>query len=1146
MPNSPVNLADYGPPPSAPVHPVNLADYGPPPAAQTSSPVNLADYGPPPSAPAPTAPTVSPDDAWLKANIAQNQSGNADIQTGKESDATNNAYMESAKEGFSLSAKDLLQTVGKTGEMAQHALDIAPNPEGIPETLNSDAKWWGDQADAYDQKMNQAGTSAMTRIPGEVIGGFPLGSAEWSAGVLFATLHGAVNNPDHPIRSAVVGGAARAAQSGLMVMPMGRLLTGIGFLGVTAFQDMANGRTSTVPELAISGIIGALNGHRLSDTDKAALQAAKNGLAESDTTTALAAISGLSREAKVAIRKAAMRGANAMYMAPEVRATLVDHPDVVNGADDEEQNSFVDTPFTRKGREKVARSMIITRMAQAHQHSQIALKLQGFADYMGTMEPEEQAALTKEYIDNGSVPSNPEASDWFKVHTEMMDRQSEYEHKIAGMEYELRENYVPSMVKSGPDGEDFGGIGRAGKPGFTRQKVFADPVELMAAGYTPITTNPGVMDMLRITFGSLAGARISAVGDMEKAGMATTTEDLHGWVPVVVGGKRYMMEPSAKLMLDRLLPQNLNIAGLMTGNEEWLYKGGMAAYRAFMKMKAVSSTTVLSLSAFHAVHEIDIDLKNRLALTVDAMAHRKEGPAGGFNPSVNAKEGWNAISEWEKPYDQQSAMGRTATDFAIAGGYVPSRGEIYNPGRTALTLESALEENASNFNLVGESWPRMLNFVPQAGQKIGLFGMKQASNLVNLIQHGASSIQDPLFKEMIPSLKYSAYLTRAVHELKMDPTLMNDNPLDSLRLKQKMMQVGDEIDFRYGELQYNRLAWNRIVKRALFSTMLSVGWNYGFLHQFVGGAMDLGKATVGNTVKLALRKPADYPLTSRAIYSTSYLMLGAVSIGMLSYLNTGKMPSVKGTFYIATPPTPESPNGNYLSTPLFNREPAGVYYHVKNQGPISGMGELVMDKMAPIIPTMEEIMENKNYFGEQIYDPEAPAATMWMQIMLHAGEGFMPISLSPLQTADPSAERIAVSSIGLNPAAGYVSKPEIAQTIMNEYDATHKDITPYSEVKAREAFSNLWQLNAAGKAGSPEFDHNMRVYLRAHPADTVEKVFANLNKPQGASEFAQLTPDQQIHIFKTYGREAIGLFPFVLKIARPEVVQILEEDNEHQ
>ncbi len=1371
-------------------------------------------------APAPVAPAPDP---WA----LQKQQTNVSAASGN---AWNQNAENSALGGWDAGWGDLLHTIGRTGEMIQSAVGIGHPKNGVPEMISGSADWWQQQAAIHEHNLQKSHASALQQLPGQVIGSFAPGMMEWQAGAIFSTIQGYENNPDHPIRSAAVGFASREAQGAMMHLPVGRLLMGIGFAGITAAQGMANGQPVSMSNLIVSGVIGALNGKRMSAPDAKSIETAKAALAAGKDDVAINAISALSPEAKAVIQKAAHRSAETVYMTPEMRAWMVDHPGLVTGnpkadviglthfgkpgltevdpafmgsnpaihgeehavqnrqqpfsmwyeqgdtprlpeqglgpaqyttaidrnsiidnanhpedaalwakhsnaykaeqmasgkfsdpgliprgpmADEvmsrmakeinprtgqpyqgfksgdaiglfnkqwvaslgermvrkdapmvtqalyaihngggatlnlargqdmsgkdaysvaiypersvvldhaptsdevrdfitrnkdllddprnnlglwhdaesgqtymdvsalvgdtnkavilgrkydqkavwhlgrmeevatggsgnpgsfptpereradaegitaEEPKDYVEpplpTPKTAKGIRDTARNVIISRYAQAQQHSQISARLDGFASYMDQFDPDEQAAMAKEYIDTGTIDKNPEAASMFAINREVMDRQAQFEKNVAGLDYELRDNYLPSLVKSGPSGEEMKGGGPlSGKPGFMKGKVFADPVELIAAGYTPVSTNPGTLGMLRVAYGSLASARIAAYDDFVKTGVATqdSGQAPQGWVPAIAGGKRYLVSPVAQKVADQLLPRSLAMSGLTESGQRW-HDIGMSAFRKVMKLKAITTISTLSLSTFHLLHETHITVADGIGNSLDAVAHGKTdnlSAHGAFHPAKNAETGWKALHIWEKPHDEQTPEERTMTDLFISGGYVPGRPEIYDPGRTRITVESALEENMSPMRRMG-----------------GLAGQ-----VADFVQNSASKIQEPLFAEYIPSLKANAYLMRAMHEINLDPTLLGDKPEDSVRLRAALSKAGDDIDFRYGELQYNRIAWNRIVKRALFTTFLSVGWNWGFLHQFVGGAGDIGKASVGNLMNMALKNPARYGITNRAIYSTSYLLLGAVLTGAMSYLNTGKDPGVKGTFYVATP------DGKYLSTPFFNREYSGAYYHVRNQGVFHGATAIVLDKLAPIWEPTYELVENKSFYGEQIYDPDADLPTQLMQAGTFYGTAFMPISMAPMEEPGSTPQKVAVSALGLNPAAAYVSKPEMLQDIQGMYESAHSGTTPYGSVESRQAYSTMSQLYQQGKAAGKPFEDAMVKYLTAHPKSSVAHVMAQLREPVGSAEFSKLTPDQQVHIYQKYGTSAIQFWPFTNHAVRPQILQILEKDG---
>src|SRR6185437_6397064 len=133
---------------------------------------------------------------------------------------------------------------------------------------------------------------------------------------------------------------------------------------------------------------------------------------------------------------------------------------------------------------------------------------------------------------------------------------------------------------------------------------------------------------------------------------------------------------------------------------------------------------------------------------------------------------------------------------------------------------------------------------------------------------------------------------------------------------------------------------------------LSLGWQLGFIREFGGGALDLGKAMV---TKGGVKGKASSGLLDRPMFSMFYMTQALGYGGLLTYAMTGKTPSgLMDYIYPRTGETDDQGNPMRVSTMFYTKEIASLYKHIENEGVLSAVGDIAMSKAAGQIGLIEE------------------------------------------------------------------------------------------------------------------------------------------------------------------------------------------------
>jgi len=305
----------------------------------------------------------------------------------------------------------------------------------------------------------------------------------------------------------------------------------------------------------------------------------------------------------------------------------------------------------------------------------------------------------------------------------------------------------------------------------------------------------------------------------------------------------------------------------------------------------------------------------------------------------------------------------------------------------------------------------------------------------------AGQVSKPFFEHWIPNLKAAALTREAEALFRRRPDIMND----PAKMKVALNAIGKQVDNRFGEMFYNSLFWNRTIKDAAIGSFLSLGWNLGFAREFVGGALEPAARRMMNapTPTRALIRDVTSKSTNLLVYTMGAMAMNA----MMNKYFTGEdaqgmdyiFPRIGGTNTDGTP--------RRLSTPHYTRELPMAEKNIEEQGGnvAWGLTQMLWHKL--MFAPVQEAFQNKDYFGGQIFDPNAPAYKQATQFFGHlVTDQISPMSVTGAQRAlelsgKPkdlgSLARAAASGdrdvwlpfLGYGPAPSYASRSPLENRI---------------------------------------------------------------------------------------------------------------------
>lgn len=635
-------------------------------------------------------------------------------------------------------------------------------------------------------------------------------------------------------------------------------------------------------------------------------------------------------------------------------------------------------------------------------------------------------------VDMGEGQPTPQLAEIAWRYRQLLDRA--YRDEVAyGSRAGYLEDYLPRLYKDEAGAQEFFAARSSvlGPTWFQKHRYYELLDEARAAGHELKTTNPEELVALRLMAGVDMRQRMELLQGLERMGLARQVDDLQAQV-----ANRTAMGANGGPLVG---PGNLEAAGWQLisapDRKQWmispdvqpLWKNAVEAkglwadpsavgsiFRGWMIIKNAWVPVKLTLSAFHPMHVLFINMANDLAR---GFSQARSGDLGGawdsfldaFTPTQGI--GRDARHAWLKPYEERTPEERDMVDMMIEGGFSPQISEQLRIAAKR-NLQKAMEGGWTQY------W------------KVPFNGLRRV----------IERTQAPIFERWIPGLKAAAYLKEAQALFERRPDLYDDATQRRVALR----AIAKSVDNRFGEMFYSTLFWNRYVKDAGIGSFLSLGWQLGLFREGGGAAIETisRQFAPSSQARQTIRDA-----TNKRAMTVAYVGLSMLLCGAMTYAFTGEAPGTgKGDGYDFIFPRVggQNPDGSQrrLSTMQYTREVPMAIKHIEEQGgglggTLRGMEEMLWNKM--MFQPFTEIAENRDYWGYEIFDPHAPL----FKQMLQVAEGFFSDQGAPISIAGAKRARdlsgtwwdksVPLSVLGFGPAPAYAERSAIENRIRYLY-----------------------------------------------------------------------------------------------------------------
>jgi hypothetical protein len=329
-------------------------------------------------------------------------------------------------------------------------------------------------------------------------------------------------------------------------------------------------------------------------------------------------------------------------------------------------------------------------------------------------------------------------------------------------------------------------------------------------------------------------------------------------------------------------------------------------------------------------------------------------------------------------------------------------------------------------------------------------------------------------------------------------------------LRQIAYKVVQQVDDRLGQVAYDNLFWNKMAKQVAQASIQSVGWNVGTANVVLGGAKDVNRLFNPEQLLAPLDKAGKVKGSlHRVTGRLSYLIALNLTVGMmgagLQYAMTGQDPKdLRDIFFPRTGRKNPDGTDERISLPSYIKDEYAL-----TQAPV----QTVQHKLHPSLSMIAELLNNQDFYGNQIVNPDDPWTKVAGQVADYLGTAVVPYAVTGLQQnlkKGTSPVLAAAPFIGITPASAAISRTPFEAYVNEKYQsAFHTSKTPESAEKAR-ARSDA--INAIKNGEAPDLSQftkqeRLNIYLAAR-TPMQESLFKRLTLQQKISAYDKATSDE--------------------------------------
>lgn len=293
---------------------------------------------------------------------------------------------------------------------------------------------------------------------------------------------------------------------------------------------------------------------------------------------------------------------------------------------------------------------------------------------------------------------------------------------------------------------------------------------------------------------------------------------------------------------------------------------------------------------------------------------------------------------------------------------------------------------------------------------------KDFSKIPKIVWNGLLSIPEalnkPLMENWVPALKVGGYLRS------LDSEIMSRGNMTPRELQQAKEKIWDSMDDRLGQVVYDNVFMNKAAKDLAFMSIRSAGWTGGTIRTAVKG--------IGEIPLSASRLVKGKGLSQRTADLISMPLTVGFFGGMYHYLMTGTAPDSMEDYFFPKDGT-KNPDGTdrRVVLPSYMKD-----YLAYGKKPV----ETLTHKTSPFLNDIVELYQNKDFYGEKVYNEEDPIFQKGLDFLKHEAESLTPFSFKGNEKDIPRTGKQKVEQFGgIMEAPKERERSETQNAIMQAY-----------------------------------------------------------------------------------------------------------------
>jgi hypothetical protein len=537
-------------------------------------------------------------------------------------------------------------------------------------------------------------------------------------------------------------------------------------------------------------------------------------------------------------------------------------------------------------------------------------------------------------------------------------------------------------------------------------------------------------------------------------------------------GKYYAPEPVARLLNNYLSPGLRNSEyGVIATPYNLLRKGGNVLNQANL---ALSFFHGLNVSTDIMASQLGLGLRKIVATKGQTLSGMLDILTSPISPAINLVRGSSLRKSYLTELDKinNPVQKELVTALMKAGGRARMDNFYYNQAVKAL--------GQTMHDLVRGS--------------IGTKAKAAAALPFVTVGAGLEIAAKPLMEWMVPRGKLGLFSLLATSEMKRaDKSNLTQNELN-----QMLTKVWDSVDNRMGQLVYDNLFWNKVLKEGLMLGIRSVGWNLGSWREFGGAPVDV-------LLTPKRLKEGDAWLSHKMSYvigaSIVYAILGALIMKILF----GEDPETpKDYFFPRTGKKNADGSDERISLPTYAKD---VFAY--STRPL----DTIQNKVHPIWGLMADTWSNKDFFGTEIRHKDDPIIEQMISLAKYVGDQFTPFAVRNYQkmrkNGDELQKAALVSASGITSAPSYLTRTP-AQALALDYIVARIPDAPRTQEQFEK--SQLRKTIKTKLRKGETFDYTAAVQMFTDKE--LDRLFKEAKISYFTESFKRLTYDEALNVFE--------------------------------